>query len=247
MDLHQRLIRGVLYPLSVRRAGESATLRYLREFERTQYLPPAELRELQEERLRAIVDYAYTHTPFYRERFDRLGLVPSDVRGLDDLRFLPPLEKSEIQANRDRMVSLEMPRESMIVNQTGGSTGAPISFYLSRERKCARAAGTVRHNRWAGWDIGDKVACVWGAPRDRPPEGWRSRVRNTVLERQLFLDMGNITESSIERFLAKLLQFQPKVILAYARSAVLLANYIQQRGLRPYRPHSIVTSAEVLE
>jgi phenylacetate-CoA ligase len=247
MDLHQKLIRGVLYPWSLHRAGERATLRYLQEFERTQYLPADELRALQEERLRAVLDHAYRYCPFYRERFDRLGVIPSDLRGLDDLRLLPPLEKSEIQGNRDRMVSTSIPKDEMVANQTGGSTGAPISFFLTRDRKCSRAAGTVRHNRWAGWDVGDKVACVWGAPRDRPPDSVRSRIRELMLERQLYLDTGHFTEASMERFLTRLGKFRPTVMLAYARALVVLAKYIQQRGISPYRPRSIVTSAEVLE
>jgi phenylacetate-CoA ligase len=247
MDLHKWLIQHVSYPHSLWRAGELGTLSHLREFERTQYLPPEELRALQWNRLRTVLDHAYQASPFYRERFERAGVIPSDLHGLEDLRALPPLEKSDIQANRDRMVAAGLSREALIANQTGGSTGTPISFFFSRDRKCARAAATVRHNRWAGWDVGDRVACIWGAARDRPPNAWRSRLRNALVERQLFIDTGCLTEGAIDRFQQALKRFRPKIILAYARSAVLVARYLKARGLTPYQPHSMVTSAEVLE
>jgi phenylacetate-CoA ligase len=122
-----------------------------------------------------------------------------------------------------------------------------VSFFLSKDRKQSREAAIVRHNRWAGWDVGDKVACIWGAPRDVPVAGWRARLRNLLLERQLFLDTAHLTEEKFAAFHKALSRFRPKVVLAYARSAVLFARYLRDEGLQPYRPHSIVTSAEVLE
>jgi len=247
MGLHQRLIQYGLFPLSLWRSGDGAQSRHLREFERTQYLSLDELRSLQWDRLNRLLEHAYRTCPFYRERFDEAGLRPSDFRCLEDLKALPPLEKSDIQAHRDRLVANDWPRDDLIANQTGGSTGAPISFFLSRDRKCSRAAATIRHNRWAGWNIGDKVACIWGAPRDRPPDGWRSRLRNALLERQLFLDTGHLTESNMAQFHASLKQYRPKIILAYARSAVLYARFVRAIGLTSYQPQAVVTSAEVLE
>jgi phenylacetate-CoA ligase len=247
LDVHSALTRHVVYPLALGKRGDWAQLAYIREFERTQFLSPDAIRTLQAERLRALLDHAYHRCPFYRDRFDAAGLHPRDVGDADDLVRMPPLEKREIQAHRDRLVAEGWPRGDLIANQTGGSTGSPISFYLSHDRKRSRAAGTVRHNRWAGWDVGDKVACIWGAPRDLPPAGWRTRLRNALLERQLFLDTGHVTEEKLAAFHEALKRFRPQVILAYARSAELFARYVRARGLNAYQPRSIVTSAEVLE
>src|SRR5262245_14511729 len=171
MSVRQFLIRHVTYPLSHWRSGDAAQLRYIREFERTQYLPAEELRALQETGLRRLLDHAYRHCPFYRTRFDRAGLVPSDVRRLEDLSVLPVLEKVEVQEHRDQLVAENWPLHDLVPNRTGGSVGRPVSFYLSRDRCRSRAAATVRHNRWAGWDIGARLAVLWGAPRDQPARG----------------------------------------------------------------------------
>src|SRR5579871_3018531 len=97
MTLYPKLVRNVFQPLSLWRAGESAQLRYQREFERSQFLSAEEIRQLQWRRLQALLDHAYRRCPFYRERFERAGLIPSDLRGPDDLRALPVLEKRDIQ------------------------------------------------------------------------------------------------------------------------------------------------------
>jgi phenylacetate-CoA ligase len=247
MMFYPQLVRNVFVPLSLWRAGELDQLRYLREFERAQFLSGEEIRQLQWQRLQTLLEHAYAQCPFYRERFDRSNLKPGGLGGLQDLRALPILEKRDIQEQGERMVARNWPRGDLIPNQTGGSTGAPVSFYLSGARKCSRAAATLRHNRWAGWEVGDKAAVIWGAPRDRPADSWRARLRGALLRDPLWLDTANLTEESMAGFHKALANWQPSVLLAYARSAVLFAKYLQTYGLTPYRPLALVTSAEMLE
>ncbi|HNA34639.1 MAG TPA: AAA family ATPase, partial [Flavobacteriales bacterium] len=99
----------------------------------------------------------------FRTRLDEV-LAEDEALQLEDLRHLPVLEKRDIQERGAEMVAEGWPEDDLIRNQTGGSTGAPIRFFLCRDRKCSRAAATLRHNRWAGWREGDSAAVIWGAP-----------------------------------------------------------------------------------
>jgi phenylacetate-CoA ligase len=247
MSLYGNLVRHVLFPLALWRRGETVQLNYLREFEKTQYLSADELRHLQQERLRFLLHHAYEQSPFYRERFNKAGLRPGDVRSPEDLRALPVLTKRDIQERGGDMVARSWPKEDLLRNQTGGSTGEPVAFYLSGDRKCSRAAATLRHNAWAGWQVGDRAAVIWGAPRDKPGSSLRERLRGALLREPLWLDTSSITEASLEQFHRALWTWKPKIIQAYARSAVLFARYVHHRRLPCYRPLSLVTSAEVLE
>jgi len=58
--------------------------------------PLEDLRRLQGEKLRLLVQYAYTCIPFYRRKFDAIGLQPGDIRGLDDLDKIPLTTKQEM-------------------------------------------------------------------------------------------------------------------------------------------------------
>jgi phenylacetate-CoA ligase len=247
MPIYQRFVRDVLQPLSLWRAGETVQLRYQRELERTQFFTAEQVRSLQFQRLRTLLAQAYNRCPFYRERFDAAGFRPDDLSSLEDLRVLPPLEKRDIQEQGGRMISEGWPQDDLLPNQTGGSTGTPIRFFLNRDRKCSRAAATLRHNRWAGWEPGDRVAVIWGAPQDRPADGLRARLRARLLREPLWLDTATLTEQRMEEFHAALLRWRPKVIQAYARSAALFARFLRERGLKAYQPQSLVTSAEMLE
>jgi phenylacetate-CoA ligase len=246
MDMHQKLIRYITYPIFLRRWGAARQLVYEREFERSQFYTARQLEELQEHRLRALLDHAYRKCPFYRKRFDGAGLHTEDIHRLNDLAAFPCLEKLDIQTHGREMIAEDWPRKDLIADQTGGSTGRPISFSYGNERKCSRKAAAVRHNRWAGWDVGVKVAMVWGAPQDLPKATWRARLRNSLLDRQLFLDCGHLREDNLLHFHRSLKRFRPRILAGYAQALALLARFLRDRRLQAYQPHAIVASAEVL-
>src|SRR5262245_30644820 len=247
MSLYAGLVRNVFAPLSLWRRGELAQRRYERELERTQFFSDEELRVLQWGRLTALLRHAYAACPFYRRRFEAARLRPADFRSPEDLRWLPVLEKRDIQESGPEMIARGWPASDLIRNQTGGSTGTPITFYLCRDRKCSRAAATLRHNRWAGWREGDSAAVIWGAPRDRPAASWRARLRAALLREPLWLDTAALTEETMARFHQELWRRRPRFVLAYARAAVLFARWALARGLALHRPDAVLTSAEVLE
>ena len=51
--------------------------------------PIPELRNLQGERLRALVARAYANVPFYRAKLEAHGVAPEDIRGIEDIVKLP--------------------------------------------------------------------------------------------------------------------------------------------------------------
>ena len=60
-------------------------------------LSAEELEEIQERRLRALVNTVYEYSPFYRKRFKEAGVHPSDIKSLDDLSKLPFTKKQDLR------------------------------------------------------------------------------------------------------------------------------------------------------
>ena len=58
-----------------------------------------ELEQLQLERLQSTLNRVYAHVPFYRKKFDALGVLPEDVGSLSDLARLPFTTKEDVGAN----------------------------------------------------------------------------------------------------------------------------------------------------
>src|SRR3954470_18152545 len=69
----------------------------LHDLKESQWLSPDKMRELQLTKLRKMVLHAYRHVPFYRDRMREMGIVPDDIRSLDDLSKLPFLTKDDVR------------------------------------------------------------------------------------------------------------------------------------------------------
>ena len=246
MDLLAPVSRLLAHPAWALRDG-SPRLRYLREFSHTQWLDPERVQDQVKLNLRRLLAHAIARCPHYRSRAAELGIRAEDIRGPSDLSQWPILDKRHIQEHGPELVAEGWHEDDLVPDFTGGSTGAPLRFFLHSDRVASRAAGAWRHDGWAGWRPGDRKGLLWGAPRDfLPQDNWRARVRSALLDRTLQLDATCLTQESMERYWRRLLRFRPPVLQAYAQSMVVFAGFLRERDLEPPRLRGIITSAEVL-
>lgn len=247
MDLSAAFIRHITHPALMLKQGKLGVFKYLKEFEASQYLEIEEIKTRQWNYLKKLIDHAYNSSPFYKARLDQIGLKPSDIHDFKDYLNVPLLRKKDIQEHLADLTSKKYSPENLVPNKTGGSTGMPLHYFHDKERLLSMEASAIRHFKWAGHNIGDKIAAIWGSRRDMSqPEGIKSILRNIFIERSLILDSSSITEESLEYFSKKLLRFKPKTIQAYAKSIYFFAQYCMKKGVRDIHPQSIITSAEVL-
>ena len=246
VDLSALLIRRVLYPLWTLKNG-SARLRYLAELDKSQYWSTNKLVDQQWTLFKAMVSHAFETCPYYRQKYREAGITPSDLRSRADIDRVPTITKEEIQEYRDEMVSTKYSTGSLIPDMTGGSTGSPMQFYYDKERLDSRVGATLRHNRWAGWEIGDRAAILWGAPQDIKMSGkLKDRMRTWIQERRLILDASALSEAAMANFARELIRYRPTVLQAYSNTLGLFARYIQAQKIEEIRPQGIICSAEVL-
>ncbi len=104
-----------------------------------------QLRELQGERLRAVVQREYENVPMYRERMQAKGLTPFDIRTVDDLKYLPFTEKTDLRDQYPYGLFAAPRQEIVRIQGSSGTTGKPIvAGYTARDienwsEMCARA------------------------------------------------------------------------------------------------------------
>jgi len=100
-----------------------------------------EIIAIQNEKLAAVTPFLYENSDFYRRRFDRLGLAPTDIRNVDDLPKWPVVDKAEMMADVEKTPpygtysthddELWAERGWMIFSSSG-STGVPRVFRYSQ-------------------------------------------------------------------------------------------------------------------
>ncbi|HTK90846.1 MAG TPA: hypothetical protein VL948_11380 [Verrucomicrobiae bacterium] len=129
--IYRRLVPGVVHPLGERLGiGACRTVRALAE---RQWWRPEVLRAHAETKLRALVEHAARHVPYYRDLFSAAGLDPGDVRTLEDLARIPLTTKQELRpAFPQRTTAENLPVARQRRMMTSGSTGVPLEFYWDR-------------------------------------------------------------------------------------------------------------------
>jgi phenylacetate-CoA ligase len=91
-----------------------------------------EREQLQLERLQATLNRVYAHVPFYRKRFDAMGISPEDVTSLADLSRLPFTTKEDLRDNYPYGLFAVPMREVVRVHASSGTTGAPTVVGYTR-------------------------------------------------------------------------------------------------------------------
>jgi phenylacetate-CoA ligase len=178
---------------------------------------------------------------------DQIALDPLQLASLAEVSALPVLTKKDIQENGADLLAKDFPTSKRLRNQTGGSTGSPLQFYVDKERFDSRKASTIRHNAWAGLRPGDWCATLWGARLDQHLGGglW-NWCRNNFLYRTIELNTSRISSQDWKSFVVELRRKRPQFLIAYSQSAMLFAHYLRESGIEDIRFQSIITTAEVL-
>jgi len=221
---------------------EWTTRRFSREMARTQWLSGPELEAWQLIRLRQLVAHAYENVPFYRQRFQALDIHPQDIHSRQDFEALPFLTKEDVVSNALALRSLR-PHGRLYSNETGGSTGQPVRFVVEDSFWRWNVALRDRARLWYGVHPGDKMALVWGAPRDMPDWNPKRRWRARIMRHRV-LNAFSMTEDKMRAFAEMLVRWQPAIFKAYPSALTLLAEFIQARGIAGIHPRLIETTAE---
>jgi phenylacetate-CoA ligase len=126
------------------------------------YLPVEQLRQLQFERLKAIVARAYDKVQLFRGRMDEAGLSPDDLRGLEDLARLPFTVKTDLRdAYPFGLFASEM-SEVVRVHASSGTTGKPTVVAYTAEDLDVWAEVMARTFAACGCHAGDIIQNAYG-------------------------------------------------------------------------------------
>ncbi len=220
---------------------------YYRELNQSQWLTPEKMRDLQEVKLRRLVNQAYYHVAYYRELFDSMGLKPDDIKTLEDLQKLPFLDKTTI---RERLhfdlLADNRNTKSILRISTSGSTGEPFACYVDRFQLEMRWAATLRSQEWTGYRFGDRCARLWHQTIGMSPsQAIRERL-DAWLTRRLFIPAYEMSDRNLERYMERLRRHKPVLVDGYAESLNFLAYYLRQHGLKGVHPKGIISSAQIL-
>ncbi|MCA1745670.1 MAG: phenylacetate--CoA ligase [Bacteroidales bacterium] len=95
-------------------------------------MPREEMRTVQSERLRDVVERVYYNVPYYRERMQSLGMGPENIASIDDLSKLPFTTKQDLRDNYPFGLFAVPMSEIIRVHASSGTTGKPTVVGYTR-------------------------------------------------------------------------------------------------------------------
>ena len=214
---------------------------------KTQWLSPGALGELQDEKLRRLIRHAYRNAPFYRQRMRDAKLGPEDIRGRADLHKLPFLTKDDVRDNLYfDIMAQNMDRRDVLRITTSGSTGRPFVCYADREQLEFRWAATLRAQEWTGYTFGDPCVRLWhqtlGMSRS---QAFKERADAWMCNR-MYVPIFEMKEDGLDRMLRMIEGHRPVLVDGYAEAFDFLARHLSEHGGLKVAPKAVMSSAQSL-
>ena len=121
-----------------------------------------EIRKNQLRSLKALLVHVYRNVRFYRDKFDKAGIKPEDIKTLEDLARVPFTTKDELRDTYPFGL-LAVPREEIFeIHTSSGTTGTPVLGAYTRADIELWSEGMARTLSAAGAAPGDVVHNAYG-------------------------------------------------------------------------------------
>jgi phenylacetate-CoA ligase len=227
--------------------GNGGILRFLNHYNYIDGLNRDQLIESQAVKLRAILNYAFRNTTYYRQVFDEVGFDPNATNPFESFSKIPLLTKEIIRERFSDLKANKLNDAQYTEAHTGGSTGVPMSFLRDHESIFMRKGQELYFDRWMDYRIGDKIGFFVSASHfDGAVDRLKAKIRNATCERMLQFDPHHITDAYMERFAEEFKKYRPQFIKSFPNSLMTFAKFIDKSGIALPAVRSISCTGENL-
>ena len=205
----------------------------------TRFLPHKNKKDV-DRSIRYIVSHAYKNVPFYRKSFDRAGIDPSSIRGVEDLPQLPITTRLNLMAGGPaEYLHRGISPEQLTIRHTTGTTGTPVIIYMNKMEEAFRRITLIDAFR-RNISLTFPMTLVDVGPERKD------------LATQIFKRIGPITivrlfrTMPIEQQIKILMNIKPTIIKGRPSAHWELANALREKKIVPPVPRLITSGAELL-
>ena len=121
-----------------------------------------EMINLQSARLRKLVDYVYHNVEFYRKKMQKVGLLPSDIKGIEDITKLPFTTKDDLRDNYPFGLFAVPNSEIVRIHASSGTTGKATVVGYTRKDLDVWSECVARCLTMAGVSKNDVIQVAYG-------------------------------------------------------------------------------------
>lgn len=213
---------------------------------RNQWKPYDELKYDQEMQLRHLINFAYENVPYYHNLFRDLNLLPIDIKTVEDLEKLPILTKNVINEHWEELKPANLSSIKYYNQATGGSTGTPMKYRLSKLDRFLGGAMLYRGWGYGGYELGDKMVFLAGSSiggGSKSSINKKAHELSRNIRKYSSFDMGEV---EMQKYASSMRSFKPHFVRGYPSSIYFFANWVEENQITLPEIRAIYTTSEKL-
>lgn len=195
--------------------------------------------------LRQMLRFASNHVPFYRDFMSKERISPEDIHSVSDLDAFPIVTKDMIRDNYVAFISdVDI---GYVEGSTGGTTGTPLKYKMSKEDYFLGRALLWRGWGYAGYELGDRMVNLGGGSIvDSKSRPLRKRAKSFCLN-TYSLSSYEMSESNMAQYAKQIQRLRPRFVRGYASALFELARYMDNNRIsNNYKPKAVFSTADML-
>jgi phenylacetate-CoA ligase len=210
----------------------------------------AKILEIQNRRVRAIIEHAYATVPFYRDAMDARHLRPADFQSAEDLAKLPVLTSEQVARAPAQFLSRRFVDGATLRLDSSGTSGFQKPVYYDHAALMLALASGHRQRivlaRFVGKTLGYREMSVGRL------DGTNSRLRRfyedySIIPRRLDFARTFVEPSgTVEDVVAKINQSTPVVLRGYGSYLGLIFRQAHNQQLPLVKPNVVLYGGDAM-
>jgi len=191
--------------------------------QQSQWWTKEQIATYQWRRLKALLQHAYDHVPYYTKLFDSLGLKPQEIDSIQAFQKIPFLTKELVRQHVEELKAVDYRQSQFERTLTGGSTGFPLHFFVEKGVWYARHLAYIRA-------LLDRAEC---RPLDASVliTGSVKPMEYRPFSKTLILSSFSLSPENLSHYLKKMKQIHPRYLIGYPSALTLLASYMKDNAI----------------
>lgn len=199
-------------------------------------------------KFRKLMEHVYVNVPYYSKLMKNLSLTPKDFRSVDDITKLPLLTKKIIRDNFKSFFSVKHSKNNMLYRTTGGSTGEPLEYYITKDSWAWYKAAMFRIFEWGGHNLGENMAVIGGSSLlNSDKTNFKKKAYDLFVERTDKFSAFDLNSSNMKLYAEDIFRIKPKTIRGYANALYIFSNYMIENNIVFDTIETVLSTAEKLE
>lgn len=196
--------------------------------------------------LKRLIRYSYENVEFYHKTLKKINLNPVEIKTINDLTKLPIIDKNIIRNYYDEFLPKTFTKSEYIERSTGGTTGIPLRYRITRYNRFLAGALTYRMWKRANYILGDNILIIGGSSIVPNENQFLKKFITRIVRNALYLDSFNLSRTNFISTYKDIIKFNPKFIYGYPSAIEYFGNWLYNNGLFLKDIKGIVTTSEKL-